>query len=438
MKPSRNPRLDAVNLLIRVLPANGQGASLRAVLESADARLSAAERGLLFDLCFGVCRHYRLLSDWLDQHMQKRLKPSAQNVRLALCCGLHELWFSQRPAHAVVNAWPDVCRKLQQPWAANLANALLRKASQEDVDAWRATQPAAVATSLPDWLYQLWQQDWPRQLDAITTASLTPAPLVLRNNRLRQATAALQQQLHEASIETRPGNISEHSLYLESALPVDRIPGFHEGLCSVQDEAAQLPAELIEATAGARLLDACAAPGGKTGQLCERHPQAEVHALELDDKRLAKVGANLQRLGLTAKLLCGDAAQPATWWDGQHYDAILLDAPCSATGILRRQPDGKWHKQPQDMAQLAALQASLLEALWPLLKTGGCLVYATCSISHQENRDQITAFLARHTDARDTTPTLPANQGDGPGCQLLPTIEGWDGFYFARLEKKSP
>lgn len=435
MKPTRNPRIDAVGLLLQVLPAKGAGTSLRVLLEQLDNGLSAADRGLVYDLCFGVCRHYRLLNHWLDEQMQTRLKPSAQGVRLALCCGLHELWFSQRPAHAVVNAWPDVCRQLQQPWAVKLTNALLRKASKLDANDWAAQQADAVANSLPDWLYHLWQQDWPQQAQAVAVASLTPAPMTLRNNGLRQTPALYRQRLLEAGIDAQSGALSEHSLYLQSALPVERLPGFFDGCCSVQDEAAQLPATLLRCPPTGRILDACAAPGGKTGQLCERFAQAHIDALELDQQRLTKVSANLQRLGLEAHLLCGDATRPASWWDGQLYDAILLDAPCSATGIVRRQPDAKWHKQPTDIAQLARLQQQLLQALWPLLKPGGCLVYATCSISQQENSQQVAAFLATHDDASDSTPTLAATHGTGPGCQLLPQVGGWDGFFFARLDK---
>lgn len=437
MTRAPNPRLIAVEHLNRVLPAKGQGASLRAVLEQTDARLSAAERGLLQDLCFGVCRHYRLLNHWLDSQMTKRLKPSAQSVRLALCCGLYELWFSQRPAHAVVNAWPDVCRQLKQEWAANLSNALLRKASKLEVEQLRAGLTPDISCSLPDWLYQLWRQDWPTQEGDIAAASLTSAPLVLRNNSRQQSRDALAARFGAADLACRFGTISEHSLYLQKAVPVDVIPGFASGSCSVQDEAAQLPASLIQLPPKGRVLDACAAPGGKTGQLCELFPEAQIDALELDGKRLPRVAANLQRLGCEARLLQGDASCPADWWDGKPYDAILLDAPCSATGILRRQPDGKWHKQATDIAQLAALQRQLLDTLWPLLVPGGCLVYATCSISKQENSEQIAAFLERYADASDSTPDVVAHQGTGPGCQLLPQIDGWDGFYFARLDKRA-
>lgn len=424
----------AVQLLQRVL-AEQQGISLRAALQQPQVKqLSASDRGLLYDLCFGVCRHRRLLNHWLEQQMAKPLKPSAEDIRLLLCCGIYELWFSKRPAHAVVNAWPSLCRRLRKPWASGLTNALLRKASGFDWQSWRANLPPAVASSLPDWLYQHWSHAWPEQLAQLIDASLQEAPMTLRNNRLQQSRETLQQQFEKAGIDTHAGKISEHSLYLQTPVSVVSLPGFSHGSCSVQDEAAQLPTSLFTAMPLNRLLDACAAPGGKTGQLCEQFPDTEVTALDVDNERLQKVADNLQRLGVSAKLAQGDATS-SDWWDGDAFDAILLDAPCSASGIIRRQPDSKWHKQADDIVSLAGLQSRLLDNLWTLLKPGGCLVYATCSILPEENAKQISDFLQRHPDASEDTPDSGASVISGPGCQLLPQVGGWDGFYFARLHK---
>lgn len=440
MARSPGTRATAIRLLVRILPADGAGESLRAALDSASPRsLPTAERGLLFDLCFGVCRQRRLLDAWLDAHMQKPLKASANLVRFVLLCGLYELWFSKRPSHAVVNAWPDVCRELRQDWAAGLVNALLRKAASAPLDdAWIASLAPAVRYSLPDWLWQQWTADWPEQALDMAEASLAAPPMTLRNNPLRQSRTDLIERLQTVGLAALPGSISRHSLYLQAATLVEMIPGFSEGSCSVQDEAAQIPASLLTPPAHGRILDACAAPGGKTGQLAEAWPDAGLTALEIDALRLRRVKANLDRLGLKADLLHGAAEQPATWWDGKPYDAILLDAPCSATGILRRQPDGKWHKRPADIQVLADLQKAMLDALWPLLKADGQLVYATCSVIKQENQHQIEAFLGRHANAIDSTPVFAENQCAGPGCQLLTTATRWDGFYFARLEKRAP
>lgn len=432
---SGQPRLIAVRTLMDVLPGDGHGRSLREALAHHRQPLEPAERGLLTDLCFGVCRHYRLLDHWLDQQLQKPLKASARQVRLALLCGLYELWFTERAAHAVVNAYPDLCRTLKAPWAAGLANAVLRKATRLDLATWRATLPVPIRCSLPDWLWQQWQQDWGEAATALAEASLYEPPMTLRVNRQHQDRDAALASLAAAGIAASPGTRAPFAITLAHAVPVQHLPGFDQGTLSVQDEAAQLPAELIEAPPTGRLLDACAAPGGKTGQLAERFPEASLLALDNDAHRLQRVRENLTRLGLHAEVQQGDASDPAPWWDGTPFDAILLDAPCSATGILRRQPDVKWHRRAADLPALVGLQARMLDALWPLIRPGGLLVYATCSLLDQENAAQISAFLARHGDAQDDT---PPDTGDVPvtaGAQLLSGTGQHDGFYIARLRK---
>jgi 16S rRNA (cytosine967-C5)-methyltransferase len=424
-----NVRLLAVRSLMKVLPADGGGQSLRDVLADQPVLL-AAERGLLADLLFGVCRHYRLLDEWLNSQMDKPLKSSARAVRLALLCGIHELWFSERPAHAIVNAWPDVCRSLKAPWAAGLCNALLRKASRTSAAEAGRHLDVPARCSLPDWLWQRLDQAWPDQANAIAEAALTAPPLTVRLSDDRAASV-----LSEDGLSVRPGMLSPRAAYLSPARPVHALPGFAEGWLSVQDEAAQLPALLIEASAGGRILDACAAPGGKTGQLAERFPEATLVALDIDAGRLKRVQDNLDRLHRHARLIAGDAATPALWWDGQLFDAVLLDAPCSATGILRRQPDLKWHRRDSDIATLCGLQARILDAIWPLVRPGGMLVYATCSILPEENAGQVAAFLARHGDAREDTPIEARSVVTAHGCQLLPVVDGPDGFFFARLRK---
>jgi 16S rRNA (cytosine967-C5)-methyltransferase len=206
---------------------------------------------------------------------------------------------------------------------------------------------------------------------------------------------------------------------------------------SVQDEAAQLPGEVLQCPPTGRILDACAAPGGKTGQLCEKFPDADVVALELEGKRLARIRENLARLNADITLLQGDASDPQSWWDGTPFDAILLDAPCSATGILRRQPDVKWHRKASDIPALVDLQARMLDALWPLLKPGGMLVYATCSVLRDENDHQVSAFLQRQPQARDVTPRPEGATMVSAGWQLFPQHHGPDGFYLACLRKES-
>lgn len=272
----------------------------------------------------------------------------------------------------------------------------------------------------------------------IANASSEQAPLTLRFNALHHDQASALSVLADNGIKAKAGKYSPQAIYLTEPCPVNMIPGFTEGHFSVQDEAAQLASLLMEAPAEGRILDACAAPGGKTGHLTERFPQATLVAVDSEANRLDKIHQNLSRLGVAATVLCADASQPLAWHDGKLFDAILLDAPCSATGILRRQPDVKWHRRPQDIDVLVALQRDLLGALWPLLTPGGTLVYATCSILQQENQEQIQWFLDQYPEALEDTPSAYNLAGATVGAQLLPQENGLDGFYLARLRKPHP
>ncbi len=428
-------RRRAVRVLTAVLRARGGGESLRAVLARERPGLSPADQGLMADLAFGVCRHYRLLEDWLHAHMKKPLKAGARPVEVALLAGLYEVWFTDRAHHAVLNAWPDVCRALKAPWATGLCNALLRKASGQDPRTYSAELAPEIRHSVPDWLWQALRHDWPEQAEELLARSNDAPPLAVRVNRRRSSRDAVAARLQAAHWDARAGELSPDCLYIEPARPVDQLPGFAEGLFSVQDEAAQLPVTLMDAPVDGRILDACAAPGGKTAQLAEHFPEARITALEADGDRLPRVQDNLDRLALAAELLHGDATRPDAWWDGEAFDAVLVDAPCSASGILRRQPDSKWHRLAGDLDELVRLQGEILVALWPLVKHGGMLVYATCSLLKSENEEQVQRFLAGHADARDDTPERAEALPSRAGCQLPPAKGAQDGFFFARLCK---
>ena len=434
MSRADKARLAALRCLGQVLPAEGGGASLREAVGRERGNLSAQERGLMMDLCYGVCRHYLLLDSWLSAQMKKPLKPSARNVRLALLCGLYELWFSQRPAHAVVNAWPDVCRSQRADWATGLVNALLRKASSLEVAEVGAALPPNQRWSLPPWLWQRLNDAWPDRAENIARTLCESAPLTVRLKP--DAVAESDAALRAADLTVTACAHADYGRTLFPAMPAEQLPGFEQGLLSVQDEAAQMPAPLLDVPPGGRVLDACAAPGGKTGQIAERFPDAELVALDVDARRLAQVRENCERLGISPTLLEGDASQPEQWWDGRQFDAVLLDVPCSATGIIRRQPDLKWHRRASDIDDLRGLQSRMLDAIWPLIKPGGVLVYATCSILPEENSKQVCDFLARHADADKDTPRVASSVSAPVGCQLLPQPGGHDGFYFARLRKR--
>lgn len=432
-----NPRLSAVRVLAQVITPKGTGVSLRHALEQPRQQLrSAQDKGLFTDICYGVCRHYDLLNHWLSEQLEKPIKPSAWTVKMALLAGVYELWFSPRPAHAIVSQYPDICRQLRAKWAVGLCNALLRKAAVLDVSAWRRQQIPQIQYALPGWLWQQWRRQWGEEAaHAIGQASGEQPPFTLRVNTQKTTREHALKALAEAGLAAKAGCYSPQGVYLSTPCPVTDIPGFAQGHFSVQDEAAQLASLLVQAPAQGRILDACAAPGGKTGHLTELFPQAQLIALDSEAERLTRVHENLARLGAKAEVICGDASQPEGWHQGPPYEAILIDAPCSATGILRRQPDVKWHRRPEDVTALVALQRRILTALWPLLAPGGTLVYATCSILQQENQEQIQWFLDQHPEAQEDTPQEWNLAGATIGAQLLPQPQGPDGFYLARLRK---
>src|SRR5699024_5844187 len=432
-----NPRLAAVRVLTQVLPPGGNGISLRAAIEPQRQRLSSAQhKGLMADICFGVCRHYDLLNYWLQEQLETPIKAKAWPVHMALLAGVYELWFTDRPAHAIVNTYPDVCRELRAKWAVGLSNALLRKAATVDMPTWRAALIPPIRYSLPGWLWQQWRRQWgEKQALTIAEASISQAPLTLRFNSLQHTLASALSALAEAGISATAGELSPQALYLHEAVNVAEIPGFEQGAFSVQDEAAQMPALLLEAPAQVHLLDACAAPGGKTGQIAEHFPQATITAIDSEASRLPRIHDNLARLNARATVFCADARQPNLWHQGPKVYAMLLDAPWSAIGILRRQPDVKWHQRHTDLPALVALQAEILTAHWPLLAPEGVLVYATCSILQQENALQIQHFLDQLPEAQEDTPQQLNQAGASVGAQLLPQVGRHDGFYLARLRK---
>jgi 16S rRNA (cytosine967-C5)-methyltransferase len=311
-----------------------------------------------------------------------------------------------------------------------MVNALLRRAQREGLP------PADPAQAWPQWLAEQVRADWPRQADEIFEASAQIAPMWLRVNRRWIGRDDYLALLHEAGIEASPTPSLADALRLETALPVQQLPGFDAGLVSVQDGAAQAVADALAPAAGARVLDACAAPGGKAAHLAERDASLRITALDVDARRARRMQDTFARLRLQdIGVVTADAMQPDGWWDGTAFDAILIDAPCSATGIVRRQPDVLLHRRDTDITALRATQAQLLDALWPLLARGGALVYATCSILHAENAAQVEAFLARTPDA--TLVPLDAGFGHdtGFGRQRLPGEAGMDGFFCARLQK---
>ncbi len=413
--------------------------SLSQALPDAGRALSAKDQALLQDLCFGVCRFHERYAFLASQYLRKAFKPKDAELTALLYLGFHQLLESRIPPHAALAATVDASRELGKPWAAKLINAVLRnlqRACESPPDSWQSDP--GYRFSHPDWLLQRLRRAWPDQWQAVAEANNAHPPLTLRVNRQRTTVDAYLQRLTECAIAARPTRFSPGGITLDTAVAVQNLPGFDEGDASVQDEAAQLTPLLLDLAPGQRVLDACCAPGGKTCHILEFQPQlAELLALDVDAGRLRRVEENLQRLQLKAKLKAADAAETATWWDGQLFDRILLDAPCSATGVIRRHPDIKLLRRPSDIDKLVALQRRMLDALWPTLKPGGLLLYATCSVLPEENDLGVHAFINATADAH--CQPIEASWGTARSCgrQLLPTTGEHDGFFYAVIRKSA-
>ncbi|MFU8836830.1 MAG: 16S rRNA (cytosine(967)-C(5))-methyltransferase RsmB [Thiohalomonadaceae bacterium] len=433
-KQAQNPRAAAVAVLVQVIT---QGQSISNLLPHGLKHLPLERRALAQELCYGTLRWLPRLEFLLDSLLDKPLKAKDVDVQVLALIGLYQLGFMQIPPHAAVSETVAVTGELKKPWAKGLINALLRRCQREQSVLQDKLEQDPVASSAhPAWLLELLQQDWPQDWQAIITANQQRPPMTLRVNRLHQSRDAYQQALLAEGLEASPSAHAPDALTLARPAMVEQLPGFAQGQVSVQDAAAQLATLLTDPQPGMRVLDACAAPGGKTGHLLESCPGIELVALDVDAGRLERVQQNLTRLGLAATLKAGDAAQPDGWWDGLPFDRILLDAPCSASGVIRRHPDIKLLRRADDIPQLAALQADILNTLWSLLKPGGMLVYATCSVLAAENHQQLARFLGTHPDAMEKRIEVQWGRAAPIGRQILPNQDGMDGFYYACIVKQ--
>lgn len=428
-------RVAAAKVLLAV---TRDGASLSQCLPALMVQVAERDRPLLQTLCYGTLRWYPRLNAVLNELLEKPFRPKDRDIHVLLACALYQLMATRIPDHAAVNETVATVKKLKKPWAKGLVNGVLRRFIRErgSLDT-QLADDGVYRHAHPKWLCKRIEHAWPEQADAIFAANNHPGPMTLRVNQQRLSRAECLKTLQVEGIEARATPLSADGLQLLQAMGVDAIPGFAEGQLSVQDEAAQLAAQLLQLEPGQRVLDACCAPGGKTCHILECEPGlAELLALDIDDSRLDRVRENFERLNVQAKLLAADAVATGEWWDDQPFDRILLDAPCSATGVIRRHPDIKLLRKPDDIPRLAELQAELLDALWPLLKSGGKLLYATCSILPEENDASIAGFIARQSDAEVKDIAADVGMQTPLGRQLLPTTDGHDGFYYALLAKK--
>ncbi|MGI9211808.1 MAG: 16S rRNA (cytosine(967)-C(5))-methyltransferase RsmB [Methylococcaceae bacterium] len=427
-----NTRLIAARVLEQVL---GQHKTLTMALDDVLPSIHKEnDRAFVQALCYGVCRWYFLLDAQLSALTQKPIKD--MQIRLLALIGLYQLRFTRVKPHAAVAETVSAAQR--KAWAKPLLNALLRTCQRELTE--REQNPEAETTpqhhAHPEWLAAAIRDAWPEQADSILLANNQLPPLVLRVNLSRLTRDDYLKKLEDAELKASPSADCPTAVILDQPVPVSRLPGFAEGWVSVQDSAAQFAAGLLELQAGQRVLDVCAAPGGKTLHILESCPElAQLVALDSIAARVTRINENLKRGGYTAEVITGDARQTADWWNGALFDRILLDAPCSATGVIRRHPDIKLLRTPEDLEELPLLQAEILEAIWPLLAPGGFLVYATCSILPRENRLQLDEFIARHPDVEVQHLNLPHAIPAGHGVQILPGESGMDGFYYAKLKK---
>ncbi len=425
-------RAAAARTLLAVL----DGKALDDALAVGRERVVDRDRPLLAELAYGACRWYHRLNFVLEQLLTRPLKARDRDLRALLLVGLYQLNEGGFPAHAAVAATAGAAARLGKGWATGLVNAVLRNAQRRSAElaAWVGRTPEA-RWSQPAWLLETIQNAWPERAGAVLAGLLERPPMTLRVNLARTTLAEQVARLTAAGITVRPVVGVPSALMLDRPQPVNELPGFAEGLISVQDAGAQLAAGLLDLEPGMAVLDACSAPGGKSGHLLETAPGIKLTALDVDAHRLERVAENLGRLGFEAELVAGDAAGEGLW-SRRRYDRILADVPCTATGVIRRHPDIKLLRRREDVAPLAARQQAILKRLWQLLRPGGKLLYATCSLLPEENEAQVARFLQGHADARACMPTLPRGRVTGHGVQLLPEDRETDGFYYAVLEKR--
>lgn len=395
------------------------------------------DAALIQEMAYGTLRWSPQLEAIASELLERPLKPKDHNVHALLLVGLYQLIHMRLKPYAAVTETVAAAEGLGKPWCKGLINACLRAFLRDRESLLnKLKHDPASATNHPPWLLTQIQLAWPEHWHTIVDANNERPPMTLRVNLLRNSRGTYQRALQDASLSATAVEHTDCGLTLDRPVPVTALPQFSQGSVSVQDAGAQLAAPLLELKPGQRALDACAAPGGKLCHMLERYPSANIIALEKDPTRIALIEENLARLELNAAVIVGDATNSNSWWDDQQFDCILADVPCSATGVVRRHPDIKVRRNADDLHKRTAIQSDIIEGLWPLLRSGGKLLYVTCSILAAENEGQISTFLARHADAASVALSLPVGVPRKLGIQLLPGQQGMDGFYYACLQKK--
>ena len=417
-----------------------QGRSLDRALAARMEGLPQARHALLRELARGTLRWHPYLLAMLVPLLRRPLAHQDPRIVGLLLVASYQLDHSKLPCHAVVQQAVEACLPLGQSWAKPLVNGVLRTRLRRH-DALHDSLRWHERDALPLWLAERLRKEWPAHYEDIAASARQRPPMALRVSTPHCERPAYMAQLTDAGIPCRPCALSPSGVWLEEAWPPPKLPGFGDGQASVQDESAQLAAPLLAVRDGERVLDACAAPGGKSSHLLELAPEmAELTMLDIDEGRLQLLRDNLGRLGLPTagtalRHIAADAAHPEDWWDQKPYDRILLDVPCSGTGVMRRRPDIKWLRRPEDIPRFAALQLRLLRALWPCLRPGGELLYVSCSLLDEENGTVVQRFLAREPEAQACQLPVDWGHASGPGRAITPMPTGGDGFFFALLRR---
>ena len=432
MTNTANPRWIALQVMLQVVD---RGRSLDDVFtDSWYQALTASQRDLALsrELVYGLCRWYYALSVLLATRLQKPLRERDGDIEIILLLGLYQLLVINTGAHAAVNETVKLALAQKKPWARGLVNAVLRAVVRDKI----SLDSVAQAQAYPDWMLARIRRDWGEQADEVLMQGNQRPPMTLRVDTRQAGLDEVINTLAADGVEARKHNIVATAIELVSPCDVTQLTGFAQGMLSVQDAAAQIAASLLDCEPGARVLDACAAPGGKTIHLLQAYDDIKLDALDSSETRLERVRQNLGRINKSARILSGDAANPGGWFSGNDYDCILADVPCSASGVMRRHPDIKLLRRESDIMPLLAQQRDILDALWHLLRPGGRMLYSTCSIFKDENEVQVARFLERHPDCAEVTvPDAAWGESRPHGRQILTGRDNMDGFYYALLTR---
>ncbi|MEA9395289.1 16S rRNA (cytosine(967)-C(5))-methyltransferase RsmB [Lelliottia amnigena] len=409
-----------------------QGQSLSNILPPLQQKVSDKDKALLQELCFGVLRTLPQQEWLISKLMSRPMTGKQRTIHYLIMVGFYQLLHTRIPPHAALAETVEGAVVIKRPQLKGLINGVLRQFQRQQEELLAEFADSDQRFLHPEWLLKRLQKAYPSQWQAIVEANNQRPPMWLRVNRNHHTRDEWLALLETAEMNGFTHDAYPDAIRLASPAPVQALPGFEQGWVTVQDASAQGCMTYLEPQNGDRILDLCAAPGGKTTHIIEVAPKASVMAVDIDEQRLSRVYDNLKRLGMKAEVKQGDGRTPAQWCGDEQFDRILVDAPCSATGVIRRHPDIKWLRRDRDINELAQLQSEILDAIWPHLKPGGTLVYATCSVLPEENSQQIAAFLKRTSNATLRTTGTP----DKPGIQNLPGAEDGDGFFYAKLIKE--